>query len=407
MLKKMQRRFILAAMSAFGVVMLALIVGINAVNYYRTTSMQDHLIGDLMEHELSVFRQPQAAPPPFAKIRGGGPEAEFMTRFFAVHCDRKGNVKAVSRDYIASVDEKTAGLYTQRVLLKGREKGYYENYRYLVNRDETGIVILFLNVEVSQQFMSSLFWVSLGTGGASLFLVFLLVVFFSRRAIRPYVQNMERQKRFITDAGHELKTPITSIATSADIAAMEHEGDEWILNIQKQSARLAHLVEELVALSRLDEGVPFPEKSRFSLSDAAWETAEPFTALAKAKGKDYSQRIEENLTAYGDRNAIQRMISILLDNAVKYSDKDGEIHLDIYRRRGKICIEVFNTCDLPDVSDLDRLFDRFYRMDESRSKLIGGTGIGLSMVQAIVEAHGGRIRVKSPDGKTICFQITL
>lgn len=406
MLKKIQKRFILAAMAAFGVVMLVIIAGINAANYYRTTSMQDHLIRDLMTHELHVFKEPKKAPPPFDNIPGGQ-EAEFTTRFFAVHCDLKGNIKAMSRDYIASVDEKAAGQYTQRVLLKGREKGYYGDYRYLVSRDETGIVILFLNVAAPLQFMRSLFWVSLGTGCASLFLVFLLVVLFSRRAIRPYVQNMERQKRFITDAGHELKTPITSIATSADIVAMEHEGDEWITNIQKQSARLARLVGELVALSRLDEEVPFPEKSRFSLSDAAWEATEPFTVLAKAKGKDYSQRIEENLIFYGDRSSLQQMVSILLDNAIKYSDKDGAIRLDIYRKRGKICIEIFNTCDLPDISDLDRLFDRFYRMDESRSKLTGGTGIGLSMVQAIVEAHGGRIRVKSPDGKTICFKIVL
>ncbi len=407
MLKKIQRRFILAAMAAFGVVMLALIVGINAVNYYRTTSMQDHLIRDLMEHEQHVVRQPQAAPPPFENMRGGGPEAEFTTRFFAVHCDRKGNIKAMSREHIASVDEKTAKQYTQRVLLKGRERGYYGDYRYLVNRHETGIIVLFLNAAVPLQFMRSLFLVSIGTGCASLFLVFLLVLSFSRRAIRPYVQNMERQKRFVTDAGHELKTPITSIATSADIAAMEHEGDEWIVNIQKQSARLAHLVEKLVALSRLDEEAPFPEKSRFSLSDAAWEATEPFAVLAKAKGKDYDQRIEENLIVYGDRNSIQQVISILLDNAVKYSDQAGKIRLDIYRKRGKIRIEVCNTCDLPDVSDLDRLFDRFYRMDESRSKMTGGTGIGLSMAQAIVEAHGGRIGVKSPDGKTICFTIVL
>lgn len=407
MLKKIQRRFILAAMAAFGVVMFALIAGINVANYYRTTSMQDQLARNLLLHEMKVFTQPKTPPPPIEDIPGGGPEAEFTTRFFAVHCDTEGNIKAMSRDYISSVDEEAAREYTKAVLLKGKGKGYYGDYRYLVNENETGVVVLFLNVAIQLQSMRSLLLVSVAIGFVSLLLVFMLVVFFSRRAIRPYVQNMERQKQFITDAGHELKTPITSIATSADIAAMEHEGDEWIINIQKQSARLAHLAEKLVALSRLDEEVPFPEKSRFSLSDAAWEAAEPFTALAKAKGKNYSQRIEENLTVYGDRNSMQQMISILLDNAIKYSDEDGVIRLDIYRKRGKICIEVFNTCDLPDISNLNRMFDRFYRMDESRSKLTGGTGIGLSMVQAIVEAHGGRISVKSADGKTICFKIIL
>ena len=178
----------------------------------------------------------------------------------------------------------------------------------------------------------------------SLLLVLLLVILFSRRAIRPYVKNIERQKQFITDAGHELKTPITSIATSADIAAMEHEGDEWIENIRKQAARLTKLVGDMVVLSRLDEETPFPEKGRFSVSEAAWETAEPFAVLAKAKGKNFSQSIEDNISFLGDRSAIQRMISILLDNAVRYSDDGGGIQMRIYRRRGKVCIEVSNTC---------------------------------------------------------------
>ncbi len=405
MLKKIQRRFILAAMAAFGTVMLAVIVGINAANYYRTVSMQDHQITRLMEHEREVRKRPEL-PPPMKEIPGG-PEAEFTTRFFVVYCDENGNVRAVSKDHISSVDEETAGAYAQAVLQKGREKGYYEEYRYLVSRDEKGITVLFLNAAIQIQSMRSLLFVSLAIGTLSLLTVFLLIVLFSRRAIRPYVKNMERQKRFITDAGHELKTPLTSIATSADIAAMEHEGDEWIANIQKQTARLSRLVGDLVALSRLDEETPFPEKNRFSLSEAAWETAEPFAVLAKAKGKGYSQNIEENLTLYGDRNAIQRMLSILLDNAVKYSDEGGEIRLDVYHRRGKNCIEVFNTCELSDVSDLDRLFDRFYRPDESRSALTGGTGIGLSMVRAIAETHGGRASAKSADGKSICFRVIL
>lgn len=407
MLKKIQRRFILAAMTAFGMITLLIIVGINAANYYRTTFMQDHRAEELLQHEQTVLAKPKAPLPPAGDLSGRDPEAAFTTRFFAVYCDADGRIRAISRDYIFSVDEETAKEYTQTVLSKGREKGYYKDYRYLVSRSEKGISILFLNAAIHIQSMRSLLFVSLTIGVCSLLMVFFLILLFSRRAIRPYQKNIERQKRFITDAGHELKTPITSIATSADIAAMEHEGDEWIENIRRQAVRLTKLVGDMVALSRLDEEEPFPEKSRFSVSEAAWEIAEPFAVLAKAEGKSYSQSIEEDLTLYGDRDAVQRMISILLDNAVRYSADGGEIRMRLYRRRGKVCVEVSNTCDLQDVSDLDRLFDRFYRLDESRSAMTGGTGIGLSMVRAIAETHGGKATVESSDGKVICFRVVL
>ena len=188
---------------------------------------------------------------------------------------------------------------------------------------------------------------------------------------------------------------------------MEYEGDEWIANIRKQTARLTRLVGELVALSRMDEEIPFPEKSTFSLSDAAWETAEPFAVRAKAEGKTYCQNIEENLSFYGDRNSIQQLISILLDNAVKYTAAAGEIRLHIYRRRRRVCIEVANMCDLPCTVELERLFDRFYRVDEARSASTGGTGIGLAMAQAIVETHGGKIKAERTGEKLICFRVLM
>ena len=407
MLKKMRRRFILAAMAAFGTVMLVLLAGINLVNFYRTTAVQDDMVQNLLRRERHFAVRPGDVPLPVGGMPGAGPEAEFTTRFFAVHCDLSGRVRFISRDHISSVDEETAETYGAEVLERGREKGYYGGYRYGVSREGDSIIVLFLNAEAPLQYMRWLFLLSLVIGIASLLVVSGLVVFFSGYAVRPYMENMERQKRFITDAGHELKTPITSIAASADIAAMEYQGDEWISNIQKQAFRLAKLTGELVALSRLDEETPLPEKSTFSLSDAAWEAAEPFSVLARAEGKTYIQNIEEKLTLYGDCGTIRQMISLLLDNAVRYSDQGGEIRLDIYRRRGKICIRVFNTCSLPEGSDLDRLFDRFYRLDESRASHTGGTGIGLSMAQAIAEAHGGRIGVRSEDGRSILFTVVL
>ena len=411
MLKKIQRRFILAAMAAFGTVMVLIVAGINWANYAQTTSMLDHLTASLLDgrsgHGPREFRPPGKGFFPGREFVGAGPEAEFTTRFFTVVFDASGNVEEIFRDYISSVDDERAAEYGQAVFGKNRDRGYYGDYRYQVRRDASGTAILFLNASMQMHFMKSLFFVSSAIGIISLVLVFFLVVFFSRYAVRPYIRNMERQKRFITDAGHELKTPIASIATSADIAAMEHEGDEWIANIQKQAGRLGRLAGELVALSRLDEETPFPDKCRFSLSDAAWEAAEPFGVLAKAKGKRFCQNIQEGVEFYGDRDSVQKIISILLDNGVKYSDEGGEIRLDVGRKRGKVWIQVFNTCDLPEGTDLNRLFDRFYRVDESRSADTGGTGVGLSMAQAIAEAYGGRITAQKTGDNGICFTVRI
>lgn len=188
--------------------------------------------------------------------------------------------------------------------------------------------------------------------------------------------------------------------------ALELGDDEWVRNIQTQSARLSKLVAGLVTLSRLDEEDPLPEKARFSLSDALWEAADPFASLIKAGGKSYSQRIEDGLTVTGDRAAVQQVVSILLDNAVKYSPEGGEISLRAFRSGRRAVIEVYNTCEGLDETDLERLFDRFYRADKSRSGAVKGSGIGLSIAKAAVEAHGGRIRAEKR-AHGIMFQVTL
>ncbi len=408
MLKKMRRRFIRAAMTAFGVVLLVLVLGTNLINCYVMAARQDRMIDGIREYEElrnsgARERIPMISEMPWAM----GPEADYTTRFFVVHCDLDGQVIRMSREHIASVSEENIRQYAADIFARGRFRGYYKEYRYMLEEEDEKLTIVFLNVSSEFRFIRSLAMVSVLIAAVSLFAAFLLVLLFSRRAVRPYMKNMERQRRFITDAGHELKTPLTSITTSADILAMEYERNEWVVNIQKQAARLSRLVSSLVTLSRLDEETPFPEKTVFSLSEAAWEIAEPFGKIAAAEGKTYVQQIEDGLEMTGDQNAVQQMLSILLDNAVKYSDEEGEIRLTVRRRHRKLWLEVFNTCELSGVTELDRLFDRFYRPDESRSVHTGGTGIGLSMAQAIAEAHGGKITVTGQEGKNICFQVYL
>ena len=404
MLVKMRRRFIASAMAAMGAVTLVLLVAVNLWNYTLTTSKLDDTIDTL----ITTGQEPYSGSSGFTlpDIFSSSPETKYMTRYFAVVYDADGSAQHVFSDYIATVSAQEALYYASDALSEGHAQGYYGDYRYCVKEGSAGSVIIFLNASPEQQSMRTLLSVSLFVAAASLLLGFVLVTAFSKKAIAPYVRNMELQKQFITDAGHELKTPLTSISTSADVLRMENGDNEWVDNIQKQTVRMSRLVKNLVTLSRLDEGVPLPDMSEFSLSDAAWEAAEPFEMRARAQDKSYSQSISPELMMTGDMAAVQQLISILLDNAFKYSDDGGEIRLSVYSQHKSSIIEVFNTCPPGSLGDIDRFFDRFYRADSSR-RYDGGTGIGLAIAKATAQALGGSISAETADGKSIVFRVTL
>ena len=407
MLKKMRWRFIGAAMAAFTAVVLTLLCVVNVWNYVSVTRQQDETLSRLMEVEdQKAPFSPDRGKPPFDDWAHFSPEVQYSLRFFSVHYAPDGTVLRVNQDFIASVSEADAERYAQAVLAGGKRSGYENGYRYLVSTSEMETVVLFLNSERELQTTRSLLWITLAIAGGSLLVVFGLVVLFSRRAIMPYLKNMEAQKQFITNASHELKTPLTAISTSADVLAMEHEDDEWVKNIQSQAGRLSKLIGNLVTLSRLDEENPFPVRAEFSLSDALWEISEPFAALAQAKGKLYTQNIADSLNVAGDRTAIQQMVSILLDNALKYSPHGGSISLTAQRGGKRAEITVSNTVDTAQDIDTARLFDRFYRADESHSNTVSGTGIGLSIAKATVQAHGGKISASQAE-HVLAFRVIL
>ena len=405
MLKKMRWRFIGAAMAAITSVILLLLCLVNLWNYRAVTVGQDKMLERLLSAENGGEKF-SGGLPPIGQPDRFSPEVRYMVRFFSVRFDREGTVKNINQDFIASVSEDDAIDFANTVLEQKNERGYKNGYRYLAQYSDEGTLIIFLNSERELETIQSLLLTSIIIASGCLIVVFLLVLLFSYRATLPYMRNIESQKQFITNAGHELKTPLTSISTSADVLAMEHENDEWIQNIQTQAARMSKLISNLVTLSRLYEENPFPEKTGFSLSDAIWETAESFEPLAKAKNKKFVQNIESNVMMVGDRTAVQQMISILLDNAFKYSSECGTVSLCLRRHDKKAEIIVANTCDKDKMPDISRLFDRFYRGDSSHSSNIGGTGIGLSIAKATVDAHGGRIFASSCDDQII-FRITV
>ena len=407
MLKKMRWRFIGAAMIAFTAVVLTLLGCVNIWNYWNITTQLDNtltILYEVGESEFNLVFQ-EGAPPRGSGFPFSG-EAPYMIRFFAVYYGESGELLDINQDYIASVSENEALSFADHVLEAGKEQGFYGGYRYLMKTSGGETTVIFLNAERELYAVRDLFISTLLIAVICLVVVFLLVMLLAKRAVAPYMRNLEMQKQFITNAGHELKTPLTAISTSADVLAMEHRDDEWVQNIQVQSGRLSKLIANLITLSHLDEERPSLEKSEFSLSDALWETVDSFIPLIRARGKTYSQSIEDGLTVTSNCAAVQQMVSILLDNAVKHSPPGSEISLISFRKGRRIVITVSNTCEELDPSELKHLFDRFYRVDKSHSETANGSGIGLSIAKATAETLGGKIRVEM-SGDIIRFQITL
>ena len=346
---------------------------------------------------------PAALPPD--SWRQFSREVQYSFRYFSVRYDADGTQEGVNCTAVASITEEEAAAYSDTVLAGGKTSGYYAGYRFRVQSTADGTTVIFLNSERELQAVRSLLLLTIAIACGCLLGVFALVLLFSRRAIAPYLRNLSVQKQFITNAGHELKTPLTAISTSADVLAMEYPGDEWAENIQAQSARLARLIEDLVTLSRLDEENPFPEKTEFSLSDAVWEIAEPFSSLAAAKGKRYSQEIEDGVLLTGDRQAVQQMVSILLDNAVKYGAEGGHITLTLEKTDRQARLTVSNPGDPIPPEHLAHLFERFYRADASRGEK-SGFGLGLAIADTIAWEHKGALKAES-DAASTRFTFTI
>ncbi|MCR4991060.1 MAG: HAMP domain-containing histidine kinase [Lachnospiraceae bacterium] len=406
MLKKMRRRVILAAMLAFFAVITMIGVLVNLVNYGLVTSMADQTLSAILSFEEHSPKAPGPGEPPREPFRGlPDMESNYMTRFFAVRFDENENAVFVSMDYIASVDSEKAVEYAKQILKRGNDHGYLKEYRFAKYEVNGITIVVFLNTFREQQSMKALFILTLAVSAVSLIIVFVLVTLFSGRAIRPIANNIKQQKQFITDASHELKTPLTSISTSVDVLEMEHGEDEWLANIRSQAGRMSKLVSELVTLSRLDEINPLPNKEEFSLSNAAWEIVEVYEPQAKASGKNLVINIQDDVSMVGEKAAIQQMLSVLLDNAVRYSDENADIRFDVNKKKNRINIEVFNTCERDIIPDEERLFDRFYRPDDSRNSKTGGSGVGLAIAKAVTETHGGVISASCPSGKSMTIKV--
>ena len=273
---------------------------------------------------------------------------------------------------IAAVDAEDAGACAQGVFAAGSSSGFWEHYRYLRYQSDSGIRVIFLDCNRSLSSFRSTLLTSLSLAGGGLAAVLVLLLIVSKQMIRPVVESYEKQKRFITDAGHELKTPLTIISADTDLAEMDCGENQWLTDIRRQAQRLTGLTNDLIYLSRMEEEQPKLSCIEFPISDVVEEMAHAFLAPATSQGKAFSISVQPMLAYTGDEKSIRQLVSILVDNALKYSPSGGQMALSLEKQGRNLVLTVSNTTDQAmEREQLAHLFDRFYRTDQSRNSQTG------------------------------------
>ena len=423
MIKKLRLKFIAASMLSLALVLLVILGGINAMSYRKTVSGGVAILSILASNQ-GMF--PQRMPPAedgvsqkdspannamddgtFRK-RGFSDETPYESRFFSVLLDEAGQVLSADTGKIAAVDGATATEYAQKVWNSGKSSGFWKDYRFIRSAEAGGVRVIFLDCGRSLSSFRAVLLASVSVSLLGLLAVLVLLVLFSRRIVTPVAESYEKQRRFITDAGHEIKTPLTIIGADADLLELESGESEWLSDIKRQITRLTGLTNDLIYLSRMDEERPQLQRIEFPLSDVVEEVVQSFQGPAKAQQKELRIDIQPLLSFTGDEKAIRQLVSILLDNAVKYSPEGGAISVRLEKEGRSLKLTVSNaTVQSMERDQLNRLFDRFYRMDQSRSSSTGGYGLGMSIAQSIVAVHRGKIRADSPAENLLTVVVTL
>ena len=389
---------------------------INIVNIHSIDSDYDDLMQMLVENDGKIpdfpkrddgFRHDKKdmLNDEHFKDKNFNEETKYQTRYFIVDTDSSEKVTGVNTGHIAAVTSEKAVDYAKQALESGKENGYIDIYKYRIKDTDKGKTIIFLDTRSGSQNKNRFMLISVLVAAAGYVITCLLVLIFSKRAVRPAIENFEKQRRFITDAGHEIKTPLAIISANTEVIEMTSEPSEWTQSIRNQVTRLDGLVKELLQLSKMEEQDKALTFSEFDMSAAVTDAAQPFETLAKTNGKKLTADIQSGITLNGDENAVKQLTSILCDNAVKYADSGSEISVVLKTSQsGKHAyLSVSNICAEPP-KDTERLFDRFYRDDASRSHegQKAGYGIGLSIARAVTESHKGRINC-TVNANTVTF----
>ncbi len=411
MINRLKRKFLVMGTVFMFILMTVLVTIMNFVNYCGVTAEADSTLDVLAQPVLPFSGEKDNSFDPerlegFVPF-GMSPEVPYESRFFQVRVSSDGEIAESDLSRIVSVDEDSAKVYISKALGNNSNRGFIGQFRYYKTADENGTRILFLDCGRKLSSFMSFLWISVFVGLGGCVIVFIAFFLTAGKIVAPIAESYEKQKRFISDAGHEIKTPLTIINANVDLLELDGEKEE-LTDIRQQTKRLTELTNNLVLLSKMEESEHTLQKIDFPLSDFVVETAGSFRAVVAANDITFEIDTAPGITLNGSPDMIRQLVSVLLDNAVKYTPKGGVITLVLKLHKKTAVLSVDNTSsEEVKKDDLSHIFDRFYRTDVSRNSETGGHGIGLSIAKAITEAHGGSISASTKNGKDFLITVNL
>ncbi len=414
MIKTLQKKFVFASMTAISILILILLGTINIINIsmvrdemVKTLTMISEAKGDF---EYIQTSSTNTTPPPDFRGEPKDAKDKFMSsNFFVVRLNDNGQVVYTDVSRTSLVDEASAESLALEVLNTTKTTGKTGKYRYQIRSlpGENETVIVFLDTSEEMMSYIRVLFLSGGMGIFCWFLMLFIIIFLSKRAIRPIAESIEKQKQFVTNAGHEIKTPLAIILANTEAMELYNGENKWSKNIREQTVRLNGLMKNLLLLAKMDEGSAEIVKTEIPLSELLMENAQIYAEPLKLRNITLQTEIHPDIVIQGNRDQFLQLISVLFDNALKYTNTNGMVYVRLEKNEKHIRLCIKNSCEkLPDTPP-EKLFDRFYRDDKARTQKNGGYGIGLSVARSIAEASKGSITAEYENPDILSFTVIL
>ncbi len=420
MISKLKYKFVMTIMIIITIIFVGIIAAINIIITNANNTRAYNMLMSMAKNDgVRIIREPSKEQPPKDNVKppendiGESTHRKFDLNdmnsaiFTSVKLDDEGQIieTIADRAYLHS-DEEIQSM-VDFVINNNKDFGIQSDNYYIVQNKTYGKIIVFLESSMTFSNEYRLFVTSIIISSAAWIIIFVVSLLLVKSMIKPVSDAFEKQRRFISDASHELKTPVAVITTNADILHDEIGDNKWLSYIQSESRRMRTLINSLLTLAKLDNNKVDKDFAEFDMSKAIMSVALPFESTAFENNKNYSIDIEDDIKCFGNEEQIKQVAVILIDNAIKYSYDNGEISVTLKRSGNKKLFEVRNSGAGIPPEDIDKIFDRFYRADEARTRADGSVGLGLAIANAIINEHNGKITVHSKQNEYTVFQVIL